>query len=50
MIKEYLSIIRDPGHVLAELTFLVAEALILTPVIKRLIKFHDKKHHGLDEK
>lgn len=47
---EYLHVISDPAHILAELTFILAESIvigaILTPLIKRWVRRHDEKEHG----
>ena len=46
MLSEYINILSDPAHVLAEATFIVAEALLIAPVVRYLIRHHDRKVHG----
>ena len=43
---DYLGILSDPAHVMAEATFILIEALILTPVVRYLIRRHDRKVHS----
>lgn len=45
MIEEYLNIVGDPAHLGAELTFLLAEVLLVKMLFKWLINIHHKKHH-----
>lgn len=49
MITEYLSILTDPAHVLAEATFIFIETvligLILRPLIQRAVRQHDRDWH-----
>lgn len=51
VLTEYFEVITDPAHIGAELTFIFLETvvigLILTPLIKRWVKRHDKKYHGV---
>ena len=44
---QYLSVIREPGHLLAEATYVVGELLILRIPFKIWLKRHDKKAHGV---
>lgn len=43
---EYIEVVTDPAHMLAELTFAIAEALILAPMVAFWVKRHDRVHHG----
>lgn len=49
LIAEWLDILSDPGHLLAEATFVTAEILLLTPLVRwlhgRWVKRHDQHHH-----
>lgn len=46
MIEETLHIVRDPAHLLAEATFITAEAVILTPIIRWFVRRHDARKHA----
>lgn len=47
--SEYLHVITDPAHVLAELTFIVVFDVIigalLWPFVKRAVRNHDRRWH-----
>ena len=45
VIDEYLHIVGDPAHVMAEFTFITIEALIIAPIVAFLVARHDRKHH-----
>lgn len=45
MIQEYLHTVSDPAHILTELTFIAIEGMILTPIITRLVRRHDRRKH-----
>lgn len=45
--EQYIAVIKEPGHLLAEATFVVGELLILRIPFKIWLKRHDKKEHGL---
>jgi hypothetical protein len=50
---EYVSLLRDPAHILLELTLIlifdVAIGMMLLPFAKRWLKNHDKIKHGVHE-
>lgn len=48
MISEWWSIISDPGHVAAELTFAFFEFGAGSIITYFLVKRHDKNKHGVD--
>lgn len=47
--KDYVQTLTDPAHLLTELTVELASAalgaLISAPIIRRLIRRHDRKEH-----
>lgn len=43
---EYLHILTNPGHLAAELTFMVLIDLMFLPVVRWMIRRHDRKVHG----
>lgn len=43
---DYLQVVADPAHMVAELTFVLAEALILAPLVAIWVKRHDRVHHN----
>lgn len=42
---EYIHVVSDPAHMLAELTFGLTEALILAPLVAFWVRRHDRQHH-----
>lgn len=50
LFNEYIHVITDPAHVLAEATFILIESVIigaiLVPLGRRFIRRHDEKEHG----
>lgn len=46
MIQEYLHVVSDPAHVLAEITFAIVEASIGALVGGFLVRRHDRKKHS----
>lgn len=44
--EEFIHTVSDPAHILTEFTFIAIEAMILTPIIKRWVKRHDRLKHG----
>lgn len=43
---EFFSIISDPAHLGAELTFVLAEIAVARPIFRAWLKRHDARHHG----
>lgn len=52
MWNEYLHVVSDPAHILAEVTFIiVVDGLLLglaIPFVRRAIRRHDATHHQED--
>ncbi len=52
MLHEYLHIVSDPAHILAELTYIalfdIVIGAMLWPLIKRAVRRHDRDEHGID--
>lgn len=46
MLSEALHIVQDPAHLLAELFFISAEAVIVGLIARPLIRRHDRRKHG----
>lgn len=44
--SEYLSVITDPAHLAAELTFVLVELAIARPIFKAWLCRHDRRHHA----
>jgi hypothetical protein len=44
--SEYVQVVTDPAHMLAELTFVLTEALILAPLVAFWVHRHDRRHHA----
>lgn len=49
MIHEWLEVVSDPAHVLAELSFAACEAAISIVVGRVWLRRHDRKHHSAGE-
>lgn len=46
MLSEFVEIITDPAHVLAEGVFILVEMAILSPFVAWMVRSHDKRKHG----
>lgn len=46
MFSEYLHVVSDPAHIMAELTFIAGEGLVGLVIGRILIKRHDRKFHS----
>ncbi|MCP4957973.1 MAG: hypothetical protein GY925_01755 [Actinomycetia bacterium] len=44
---EYLDVVTDPAHMLAELTFVLVEALILAPIVGFWVERHARQRRAL---
>lgn len=44
--SEFLHIITDPAHVLAELFFIAVEGVLISPIVAFLVRRHDRRKHG----
>lgn len=47
MIHEYLSVLTDPAHLAAELTFVLVEVALFRPLFKLWLRKHDREVHGV---
>lgn len=45
MIREALHVVTDPAHVLAEAMFIAVEAALITPIVRALVRRHDRRNH-----
>lgn len=46
VLVEYLQVIRDPAHLLAEATFILVEAAVIRKLFLWWHKRHDRTVHG----
>jgi hypothetical protein len=46
--REYIEILTDPAHALAELTFVALDAALLTPIVLWLRRLIRREHAAID--
>ncbi len=44
-LQDYLHIMSEPAHALAEATYVTIEILLARPVVRWMIRRHDQIHH-----
>lgn len=44
MITDWWHVVSEPGHILAEATFVAVEILVARPILKLWLKRHDRTH------